>query len=355
MTKKKKIRFGVVGAGKIGNYHARTLAAMPEVELVGISDINVLRAQVLAWRYDSMAYKNYADILPQTDAIVISTPTEYHAEIALAAMKKGIHCLVEKPITNSVEDAKKLLEAAEKAKVMLQVGHVERFNPAVVEALKHIKNPKFVTIERLGPYDPRVSGIGVTLDLMIHDLDIVLTMINSPLETFDAVGASLLSEHDDISNVRLKFKSGCTVDITASRVTMEIARRMRVYQEENYISVDYASSLIKIYEKKNSPIKSLKDIAVSFPKIVKKQPIQEELYHFIDCIENSKSPVPSGEKGLMALKLALDITDNLKKYELKEPKNAFPKNSILQSIADAGKATKVMVEEGLKNSGIDKT
>lgn len=355
MIKKKKIRFGVVGAGKIGNYHARTLAAMPEVELVGISDINVLRAQVLAWRYDSMAYKNYADILPQTDAIVISTPTEYHAEIALAAMKKGIHCLVEKPITNSVEDAKKLLEAAEKAKVMLQVGHVERFNPAVVEALKHIKNPKFVTIERLGPYDSRVSGIGVTLDLMIHDLDIVLTMINSPLETFDAVGASLLSEHDDISNVRLKFKSGCTVDITASRVTMEIARRMRVYQEENYISVDYASSLIKIYEKKNSPIKSLKDIAVSFPKIVKKQPIQEELYHFIDCIENSKSPVPSGEKGLMALKLALDITDNLKKYELKEPKNAFPKNSIFQSIADAGKATRVMVEEGLKNSGIDKT
>ncbi|MCK4935372.1 MAG: Gfo/Idh/MocA family oxidoreductase [Elusimicrobiales bacterium] len=355
MTEKKKIRFGVVGAGKIGNFHSRTLASMPEIKLVGISDINILRAQELAWRYDSMAYKNYADILPQVDAIVIAAPTQFHTEIALAAMEKGIHCLVEKPITDSVENAKKLLKMAEEKKVVLQVGHVERFNPAVVEALKHVKNPKFVTIERLGPYDPRVSSIGVTLDLMIHDLDIVLTMMDSPLESFEAVGASLLSDHDDISNVRLKFKSGCIVDVTASRATMEIARRMRVYQEENYISVDYASSRIKIYEKKNSPVQSLKDISVSFPKITPKQPIREELYHLIDCIENSKNPVPSGEKGLMALKLALDITDNLKKYELKEPKNALGKNSILQSIADAGKATKVMVEEGLKNSGIDKS
>ncbi|MEA3307099.1 MAG: Gfo/Idh/MocA family oxidoreductase [Elusimicrobiota bacterium] len=355
MTEKKKIRFGVIGAGKIGNFHARTLASMPEVKLVGISDVNILKAQELAWRYDAMAYKNYLDLLPQVDALVISAPTQFHAEIALTAMEKGIHCLVEKPITDCEENAKKLLKMAEKKKVTLQVGHVERFNPAVVEALKYVKKPKFVTIERLGPYDPRVSGIGVTLDLMIHDLDIILTMIDSPLESFEAVGASLVSDHDDIVNVRLKFKSGCVVDVTASRVTMEIARRMRVYQEENYISVDYASSRIKIYEKKNSPVKSLKDISVSFPKIERKQPIREELYHLIDCIENSKNPVPSGEKGLMALKLALDITDNLKKYELKDARNTLGKNSIFQSIADAGKVAKVMVEEGLKNSGIDKT
>ena len=355
MEKKKKIKFGVIGAGKIGNYHARTLSTMPEVDLVGISDINILRAQVLAWRYDSMAYKNYSDILPQVDAIVISAPTEFHAEIALAAMAKGIHCMVEKPITSQVDDARKLLKEAEQKNLVLQVGHVERFNPAVVEALKHVRDPRFITIERLGPYDPRVSSIGVTLDLMIHDLDIVLTMIDSPIESFEAIGASMLSQHDDIANVRLKFKSGCVVDITASRATMEIARRMRIYQKENYISVDYASSRIKIYEKKSDTIKSLKDISVTFPQIVKKQPIREELYHFIDCIENSKKPVPSGEKGLKALKLALDITDSLKKYELKNPEKPFSKNSIFQSIADAGKATKVMVEEGLKNSGIDKT
>jgi predicted dehydrogenase len=352
---KKKMRFGVIGAGKIGTYHIRTLAKMPEVELVGVSDANLLQAQMLAWKYNSLAYKDFSDLLPQVDALVVAVPTEYHAEIAIKAMEAGVHCMVEKPITNSVEDARKLLTLSASKKVVLQVGHVERFNPAVIETLKHVKSPRFVTIERLGPYDPRMSAIGVTLDLMIHDLDIILTMIDSPIESFDAVGASVLSAHEDITNVRIKFKNGCIADITASRVTMERSRRMRIYQEDSYLSIDYMSARLKIYKKKTPVLKSLKDVEIIFPKIEKKEPIKEELYHFIDCINNSKKPAPSGEKGLQALRLALDITDSLKRYELSGAKLADSKPSLARSLGDIGGATRMMVEEGLKNSGIDKS
>lgn len=351
----KKMRFGVIGAGKIGNFHIRTLAKMPEVELIGVSDVNLVQAQSRAWEHNTVAYKQFSDLLPQVEALVVAVPTEFHYEIAAKAMEAGVHCMVEKPITNSEADARKLLELAEKNKVVLQVGHVERFNPAVIETMKHVKNPRFVTIERLGPYDPRVSAIGVTLDLMIHDLDIILTMIDSPIESFEAVGASVLSQHEDITNVRLRFKNGCIADITASRVTMERSRRMRVYQADSYLSIDYVSARLKIYRKKVPVLKTLKDVEVIFPKIEKREPIKEELYHFIDCINNAKKPGPSGEKGLKALRLALDITKSLKRYELSDMKMADSEPSLAQSLSDIGKATRVMMEEGLKNSGIDKS
>lgn len=350
----KKIRFGVVGAGKIGTFHARTLSKMPEVELVGISDIDMLRAQTLAWNYNSVAYDNYEDLLPQIDAIVVATPTQLHAQIAAKAMSKGIHCLVEKPITDSEKDAKELLKISEENNVVLQVGHVERFNPAVVEAVKHIKDPLYINMERLGPYDPRVSSIGVTLDLMIHDLDILLSIVNSPIESLDAIGASILSKHDDISNVRIKFKNGTIADITASRVTFERLRRMRVYQDQCYISVDYINSKVKIYKKKVDPPKSLKDIEIISPNVEKKEPIREELYHFIDCINNSKKPVPSGEKGLNALKIALEITEKIKRYDLPRNPEIKDKSKFVETLSDITKAAKVILEEKMRNKGFEK-
>ena len=352
---KKKLRFGVVGAGKLGGFHTRTLSKMPEVELVGVSDPDLLRSQMLAWKYNCVAYKTVEELLSQVDALVVAAPTEYHAEIGIKALTVGVHVLMEKPLTNSEEGARKMLALAETKKVVLQVGHSERFNSAVVETLKHVKNPRFITIERLGPYDPRVAATGVTLDLMIHDLDIILTMMDSPIESFEAVGASVLSEHEDITNVRIKFKSGCIADITASRVSMEASRRMRIYQEDAYISVDYVSSRLKIYKKKNPVIKTLKDIEIVFPKLERKEPIKEELYHFIDCIYTAKKPTPSGEKGLKAVRLALDIVASLKRYELSAAKMTDSKPSLAQSLSDIGNATKMLVEEGLKNSGIDKS
>jgi len=352
--KEKKMRFGVVGAGKLGGFHSRTLSNMPGVELVGISDPNLLRAQMLAWQYNCVAYKHHEELFGQVDALVVAAPTEYHAPIGIKALEAGIHVLMEKPITNSEEGARKLLELSEKNKVVLQVGHSERFNPAVVETLKHIKNPRYITIERLGPYDPRVAATGVTLDLMIHDLDIILTMMDTEVESFEAIGASILSSHEDICNVRLKFKSGCVADVTASRATMEASRRMRIYQQDEYISVDYVSAKLKIYRKRAPVVNSLKDIEVTFPKLERKQPIQEELLHFIDCIKTSKTPTPSGEKGLKALRLALEITDKMKRYEVSSPKTEEGGESLARSLADIGKVGKVLLEEGLKNAGIDK-
>jgi predicted dehydrogenase len=190
---------------------------------------------------------------------------------------------------------------------------------------------------------------------MIHDLDIILTMIDSPIDSFEAVGASMLSGHEDITNVRIKFKNGCIADITASRVTMERSRRMRIYQEDSYLSIDYISARLKIYKKKVPVLKSLKDVEIIFPKIERKEPIKEELYHFIDCINTSKKPGPSGEKGLKALRLALDITDSLKRYELSGARTPEAKPSLARSLGDIGGATRMIVEEGLKNSGIDKS
>ena len=192
------MRFGVIGAGKLGGFHANTLSEMPEVDLVGVSDPNLLHAQVLAWRHNCVAYKTVEELLSQVDALVVAAPTEYHAEIGIKALGAGVHTLIEKPIADSEEGARRLLELSEKNKVVLQVGHSERFNSAVVETMKHVKNPRYITIERLGPYDPRVAATGVTLDLMIHDLDILLTMIDSGIEKFEAIGASLLSSHEDI-------------------------------------------------------------------------------------------------------------------------------------------------------------
>ncbi len=350
----KKMRFGVVGAGKLGGFHTRTLSKMPEVELVGVSDPDLMRAQVLAWRHNCVAYKTVEELLTQVDALVVAAPTEYHAEIGIKALEAGIHVLMEKPIANSEEGARKLLELSEKNSVVLQVGHSERFNSAVVETMKHVKNPRYITIERLGPYDPRVAATGVTLDLVIHDLDILLTMIDSEIEKFEAIGASMLSNHEDICNVRIKFKNGCVADVTASRASMEASRRMRIYQQDSYLSVDYVSARLKIYTKKNPVINSLKDIDISYPKLERKEPIKEELYHFIDCIKTSKTPTPSGEKGLKALRLALEITDQMRRFEVSGSKAEEAQESFSRSLSDIGKATKVLVEEGLKNAGIDK-
>ncbi|MDD5209795.1 MAG: Gfo/Idh/MocA family oxidoreductase [Elusimicrobiales bacterium] len=352
--KEKKLRFGVIGAGKLGGFHTNTLSKMPEVELVGVSDPDLMRAQVLAWRHNCVAYKTEEELLGQVDAIVVAAPTEYHAEIGVKALKAGVHVLMEKPIANSEEGARKLLELSEKNKVVLQVGHSERFNSAVVETMKHVKNPRYITIERLGPYDPRVAATGVTLDLMIHDLDILLTMIDSEIVSFEAIGASLLSNHEDICNVRIKFKNGCLADVTASRATMEASRRMRIYQQDSYLSVDYVSARLKIYTKKNPVVKSLKDIEITYPKLEPKQPIREELYHFIDCIKTAKTPTPSGEKGLKALRLALEITERMRRFEVSGSKAEEAQESLSRSLSDIGKATKILVEEGLKNAGIDK-
>ncbi|MBI5244608.1 MAG: Gfo/Idh/MocA family oxidoreductase [Elusimicrobia bacterium] len=314
--KPNKLRFAVIGAGRIGAHHARIIGRHPDAELVGVCDPNVWRAQVLAWRTGALAYRDYRQILDRIDAAVVAVPTDKHHEVGLAAMQKGIHCLIEKPLAADVEQAKELLAVSEKSGTVLQVGHVERFNPAVLKAIEYIRHPRFVSVERLGPYDPRVSDIGVVMDLMIHDLDILLTLVGSEIESLEAVGASLFSKHEDIANVRVRFKAGCIADLTASRISLKRCRKVRIFQESSYISLDYANASLKVCRKKVPVIRTLADVEVHEPKLPKMEPLRSEIDHFIECIRHGRKPWPSGEHGMEALRLALQITDELEKYEL---------------------------------------
>jgi predicted dehydrogenase len=314
MTPDSKIRVAVIGAGRIGTHHARILSKTPDVELVAVCDTNLWRAQLTAWQSNTVATRDHKDVLSKVDAVVVAVPTPHHFEVGMEALSRGVHCLIEKPLAATVAEARQLLAKSEEMKVVLQVGHVERFNPAVLEAIKHIRSPRFITVERLGPYDPRTAHIGVVLDLMIHDLDILLTLVGSEVESLEAVGAHLMSEHEDIANVRVRFKNGCIADLTASRISMQKCRKLRVFQKESYISLDYANSGLKIYKKKAPVIKTLKDVEILSPKLDKTEPLKNEHLHWLECIRHNRKPWPSGERGVEALKLALQISDELERY-----------------------------------------
>ncbi len=313
----KKIKFGVIGGGRIGTFHTRTLSSLKEVELVGVCDTNLERATALAKEYNCKPYNDYKEMLKDVEAVIVAAPTPLHHEIGLDCLNQKKHTLLEKPIASTMQQARELVEAAKQNNVLLQIGHIERFNPAVVEAFKYIKNPKFIAIKRMGPYDPRVASVGVVLDLMIHDIDLLLTMLKSDVVSIEALGLSALSNYEDIANVRLKFANGCVADVTASRASFEKARTMNLYQEDAYISVDFMNARVKIYRKKTPVVKTLDDVEVIFPQVEKQLPMTSEILHFIDCIKNHKTPAPSGEKGAKALQVALEIIDKINCYKIK--------------------------------------
>ncbi len=304
----KKIKFGVIGAGKIGTFHVRTLSKIDSVELVGVCDSNPEKAQKLAWEYNSSAYTNYEELIPQIDAVIIATPTELHHKIGLYCLEHKVHTLIEKPIASNMNEARELINKAQEKNVLLQIGHAERFNPAVLEAFKYIKDPKFIAIKCLGPYDPRMAGVGVVLDLMVHDIELLLNMFDSEVTSVDAVGLSAFSDYEDIANVRLKFANGCTADITASRASFERARYMNLYQADAYMSVDFINTRIKIYRKKVNKIQSLNDIDVIYPTVDKQMPITSEILHFANAIKNNKTPKKYNQPFCVALKIIDEIT-----------------------------------------------
>lgn len=342
-----KIRVAVVGAGKMGGYHAKSLSKQPDVELVGVCDTNVWRAQLAAWQANTVAVRDYKDVLGRVDAVVVAVPTPLHYEVGKAVLSAGAHCLIEKPLASSVEEAKELLALSEQKGVVLQVGHIERFNPAVLEAVQHIRDPRYITVERLGPYDPRMAHIGVVMDLMIHDLDILLTLVGSEVESLEALGANLLSGHEDICNVRVRFKTGCVADLTASRISLGKSRKLRAFQKDSYVSLDYGGGSLKVYRKKAPVIKSLKDVEMLTPKLSSSDPLSTEHRHFLDCIRHNRKPWPSGERGVEALKLALQISEELERYELSG--HASPRPLIPSWAQDLGKIAKTVGKDILRS------
>lgn len=332
-------KVGVIGTGALGKEHARIYAELAKtgvVEFRGVYDINQSLAQKIASTYGVRVFNSLDEAIQDCDAVSIVTPTVTHFEIAEKFLKNNRHVLVEKPMADSGESAEKMAKLARDNNCILQVGHVERFNPIFSFLQKHVKKPRFIEAHRLSPYPARSTDIGVVLDLMIHDLDIVLAFVNSPVESFDAVGVSVLSKSEDIANARIRFKDGCIANLTASRISPERMRKIRVFsggETPCYVSLDYRSQegfiyrladetdrdssfIKKLFASKNAMIISEfqgKRIVREPVPIEKDEPLKLELKHFVDCIRRHQSPIVSGESALRALELALQISEQIRK------------------------------------------
>lgn len=305
------IQLAVIGVGSLGQHHARLAGSLPGIALAGIVDTHRKRADHIARKLHTRGYTNYQSLLGQIDAAIIAVPTDKHYEVAHDMLSCGIHCLVEKPITDTLEQAENLVALAAEKNLILQIGHIERFNPAVIKAQDFIDRPMFIEANRLGPFDPRTDHIGVVMDLMIHDLDIILTLVNSSVESMESFGASLLSRHEDIAKVRLRFSNGCIADISSSRISLERFRKIRIFQQDSYITLDYMKPSLKIYRKKNQNIKSLRDLEIITPKLKKQDSLKSEIEHFVTCITSGNKPRVSGKHGRDALELAIEILKNI--------------------------------------------
>jgi len=304
----------VIGAGRMGQFHLKHLSKNRSVILSGIVDASVERRESLAKKYKTTAFADPSGLTGQIDAAILATPTPTHRAIGTPLLAAGISCLIEKPLASTLDDAEALIRAATASGATLQVGHIERFNPAVIEAARHIDNPQFIEVNRLGPYDPRVAEVGVVLDLMIHDLDIVLFLVGQNVTRVEAFGAKVLSNHEDIAKVRLHFAGGCIADLSASRVSLKKYRRIRIFQKNAYLSLDYAAPQLQVYRKKSDVVKSLSDISILRPKLSKQDPLALEQDHFIQCVLEKRKPIVAGEHGRDALRLAQDVLSQLKIY-----------------------------------------
>lgn len=303
----RKIKVAVIGAGQLGTHHARIYSQLNQVELVGVCDIDKEKAGKVAELYNTKTYTNYKSLFGYIDAASIVVPTILHYKIAKDFLNAGVNLLVEKPITTILSQAKNLLKLSNKKHLILQVGHVERFNAAVRKISSFRKNPRFIECHRLGPFSKRIADVGVVLDLMIHDIDIVLGLIKSKVKKIEAIGVKVLTDHEDIASARLTFKNNAVANLTASRLTPEAVRKIRIFEEDAYISLDYINQSAQIYRKAGS---SITQEAID---IKKEEPLKEELEHFIDCVKNKKRPLVSGKEALEALKIALLITKKIHK------------------------------------------
>lgn len=302
----RKINVGIIGIGHLGARHLKIYHQLKEkVNLVGVSDIKVERTKKLAAHYQVPFFKDYRDLLEGVEAVNICVPTTLHFSIAQDFLKRGIHTLIEKPMAATVAEAQRLIGLAQKNKVKLQVGHVERFNSAFMAIQRLARNPLFVECHRLNYFPNRSLDIGVVMDLMIHDIDIILGLIDSQIKDIQAVGVNVLTPLEDIANCRLTFNNGCVCNLTASRVSDEVMRKIRIFLKNTYISLDYVQQEAFVYKKHGNLISKH-----ALP-IQKEEPLKEEIESFIDCVRDDKRPVVSGHEGKAALQVALQISKKI--------------------------------------------
>ena len=300
-----KLRVGVVGVGHIGSNHARLYAAQSNAEFTAIYDTDRAKAEQLAAEHGVRASGSLAEFLDQVDAASVATPTNSHFEVARQLIERGKHALVEKPIADNPAEATELARMAAERQVVLQVGHVERFNPVLSALEQRLSHPRFIEANRLSPYPNRSTDIGVVLDLMIHDLEIILHLVRSPVQTIDAVGVPVLSRGEDIANARLRFENGCVANITSSRISPERMRKIRVFQEDAYLSLDYQAQTGEIYRRIATGIER------DQVEIEREEPLKQQLAAFVECAATGRAPKVSGFEATAALELAVEITKRI--------------------------------------------
>lgn len=306
----KKTRVAVVGAGHQGNYHLQKYQLIEECTLVGVADIDKDCADMMAERYGCSAYTDHRDLIGKVDAVSIAAPTKAHYATAKDFLSNGIDALLEKPIAGTLEEADKIIGLAKENGTILQIGFIERFNPAIIALGKFLERPLFIETHRLHPFFPRGTDVDVILDLMIHDLDIILHMVGSPVKHVDATGISVLSNQVDIANARVVFENGCVANITASRVTDKSMQKIRFFGEQGYNSVDYAkrelTSLYRRFDAQGQPV-----IGQNPVNIEQSDPLEAEIRSFVHAVRTRTEPVVTGEQGRASLELGLEIINRL--------------------------------------------
>jgi len=309
---------GVVGVGHVGYHHARVYSQLPGVTLVGVSDTDEERMNKTAGDFSTAGWLEYEQLLEQADAVSVAVPTSLHHTVTKRCLEAGVSALVEKPLCTDLAGAEELVRLAREKGITLQVGHVERFNGAVRKLAEVVHNPRFIECHRLSPYPSRGDDVGVVLDLMIHDLDIVLSLVKSEVTQAEAIGMPVFSPHEDIANARLKFANECVANLTASRVSVDRMRKIRIFESDAYLSVRYDDQEVKIYRKRDDKLRQGLDpmqcIEIDVLPVDKEEPLRAELASFVHCVQTRERPVVSGEDGRNALRLALELSEQIRRF-----------------------------------------
>ena len=324
---KAKLKCGVVGVGSLGQHHARIYATLPGVEFIGLYDRDAKRAAEIAEKHGCRVFDSIETLGAACDAISVVVPTDLHAKVALPLLAQGCHLLIEKPLCASLDEAEQVLAAAQAANRLVQVGHIEHFNPVMSFLEKHINHPGYITAERLAPYTTRGTEVGVVLDLMIHDIGIVLALTKSPIRKIDSVGINVLSKTEDIANARIEFESGCVANLSASRMSLKKNREIRVFQDNAYLSLDFMNQKGHLVKKSDLIAYGLKlkvglakagdasSIPVEDIPIEKGEPLAIELAHFVDSVTRLQQPKVGAALGKSALEVAIAITEQIRKNQ----------------------------------------
>jgi len=308
----KKIKVGVVGVGYFGQFHAEKYAKMEGVELVGVVDMDGSRAREIAKRCRTQPFFRYTDLFEKVQAVSIAVPTPFHYSIAKECFSQGIDVLLEKPISSTLEEADELIRLAKSKGLILQVGHLERFNGALSGIEARVQHPWFIESHRLGPFSGRGAEVDVVLDLMVHDLDIILSLVNSKVKQFQAVGIPVLTDTSDIANARIEFENGCTASLTTSRVSEEKIRKTRIFQPDGILSIDYLSQKLFLSKKAVPPEgEKIPEMVTEEIPVKKIDLLEAEIHSFLQSVRNRKDPWVSGLDGKRALTLALQIIQKI--------------------------------------------